>query len=230
MNTLPVWLQVVLSILGASCIANSIAIVSLIINIRQKNQELKDAKLQRLNDNLLQNTRPHIKPLYIPIYKILAKLESTYDEYKIARGRYHGYAVKKSLEVAEDVPESQASIELGLLLSGKKYDAILALTTVAQELLDYQEKMVVEGTSAYLTAEFEQRLDAFLRFLRGMMIIAHTYLLLFQDVPQEQPKVYVLGTPEFEKELYTEIDSIWAYIRELALGTTDAIKAPSKKL
>jgi hypothetical protein len=227
MNTLPVWLQIGLSIFG---VGNIIAIVTLVMNNRQKDQALKDAKLQRLNDNLLQNTRPHIEPLYIPINKILAKLESTYDEYKIARGRYHGYAVKKSLEVAEDVPESQASIELGLLLSGNEYDAILALTTVAQELIDYQEKMMVEGTSAYLTAEFEKRLDALIRFLRGVMIIAHTYLLSFQDVPQEQPKVYVLGTPEFEKELYTEIDYIRAYIRELALGTTDAIKAPSKKL
>ena len=227
MNTLPVWLQIGLSIFG---VGNMIAIVTLVMNNRQKDGALKEAKLQRLNDNVLQNTRPHIEPLYIPINKILAKLESTYDEYKIARGRYHGYAVKKSLEVAEDVPESQASIELGLLLSGKKYDAILALTTVAQELIDYQEKMVVEGTSAYLTAEFEKRLDAFLRFLRGMMIIAHTYLLSFQDMAQEQPKVYILGTPEFEKELYTEIDYIRASIREIALGTADAIKAPSKKL
>jgi hypothetical protein len=227
MNSLPVWLQIGLSIFG---VGNIIAIVTLVMNNRQKDQALKDAKLQRLNDNLLQNTRSHIEPLYIPINKILAMLESSYDEYKIARGRYHGYAVKKSLEVAEDLPESQASIELGLLLSGNIYNAILALTTVAQELIDYQEKMLVEGTSAYLTAEFEKRLDAFIRFLRGMMIIVHTYLLSFQDVPQEQPKVYVLGTPEFEKELYTEIDYIRAYIRELALGTADAIKPTSKKL
>src|SRR5260370_35777002 len=113
------------------------------MNNRQKDMALKNAKLQRLNYNILKNTPPTIEPLYIPINKILAKLESTYDEYKIARGRYHGYAVEKSLEVTEDVPESQASIELGLLLSGNEYDAILAFTTVAQELIDYQEKMMI---------------------------------------------------------------------------------------
>ncbi len=227
MNTLPVWLQIVL---GAGCIGNTIAIVTLVMNNRQKNREYQDAKLQRLNDHLMQNTRSHIDPLYIPINKILAKLESTYDEYKIARSRYYGYTVKKSLEGAEEAQESQASVELSLLLSSNKYDAILAFTTVCQELLAHQERMIVEGTSAYLTVEFEKRLDAFIRFLRGVMIIAHTYLLSFKDVPKEQPSVYVLGTPEFEKELYTEIDELRAYIKELALGTTEAIKAPSKKL
>jgi hypothetical protein len=230
MNTLPIWLQIVLFILGAGFIGNTIAIVALVINVRQKNQELQDAKQQRLNDNLLQNTRPHIDPLYIPINKILAKLESKYDEFKIARNRYRGYAVKKGLEGAEVAQKSQASVELGLLLSGNQYDAILALTLVCQELIDHQEKMIVEGTSAYLTAEFEKRVDAFTRFLRGVMMIAHTYLLSFKDVPEEQPKVYVLGTPEFEKELYTEIDDLREYIKELALGTTEAIKASSKKL
>jgi hypothetical protein len=230
MNTLPIWLQIVLSILGAGCIANSIAIITLVLNFRQKNQELQDAKWQRLNDNLLQNTRPHIDPLYIPINKILAKLESKYDEYKIARGRYFGYENKKSHEEAQEVQESQASIELGQLLAGNKYDAILALMAVSKELIDYQEKMIVEGTDAYLTAEFEKQLDAFVRFLRGVMIVAHTYLLAFQDVPEGQPKVYILGTPEFEKELYIGIDAIQADIRKLALGTTDAIKAHAKKL
>jgi len=230
MNTLPVWAQVILYALGAGNIANIITIVSLVITIRQKNQELKDAKLQRLNDNLLQNTRSHIDPLYIPISKILAKLESSYDEYKIARGRLHGYEVKKSAEVSADAPESQASVELGLLLSGNKYDAILALTTVTKEMIDYQEKMTVEGTSAFITSEFEKRLDSFIRFLRGMMIISHTYLLSFKAVPEEQPKVYTLGTPEFEKEFYAEIDYIRSYIRELALGTTHTIKDTPRKV
>jgi hypothetical protein len=230
MNTLSVWAQIIIGVLGAGYIANIVAIVSLVINIRQKNQELKDAKLQRLNDNLLQNTRPHIDPLYIPINKILAKLESRYDEYKIAKGRCHGYKVKKSADLSSDALESQESVELGLLLDGNKYDAILTLTTVSREMIDYQEKMIVEGTSAFLTSEFEKRLDSFIRFLRGVMIISHTYLLSFKAVPEEQPKVYTLGTPEFEKEFYSEIDYIRSYIRELALGTTDTIKDTPRKV
>jgi hypothetical protein len=223
MNTLPVWLQVVL--LGTGYITSIIAIVSLVITNRQKNRELKDVKLQRLNDNLLQNTRPHIDPLYIPINKILAKLESEYDKYKIARNRCYGHEVEKRHEAAEDAPESQASRDLALLLSGNKYDAILAFTSVSQELRDYQEKMIVDGTSAYLTTEFDKRLDSFIRFLYGVMIISHTYLLPFSDVPEGQVKVYILGTSEFEKEFYTEIDYLRSYIRDLALGTTDTIKA-----
>lgn len=230
MNTLPPWAQVTIVILGAGYIPNIVSIIALVISIRQKNQELKDVKLQRLNDNLLLNTRPHINPLYIPINKILAKLESRYDEYKVARGSLHGYEVKKSADVSANAPESQASIELGLLLYGNKYDAILALTIVSQEMIDYQEKMIVEGTSAFLTLEFEKRLDSFIRFLHGVMIISHTYLLSFKAVPEEQPKVYTLGTPEFEKEFYSEIDYIRSYIRELALGTTDAIKDTPRKV
>jgi len=225
MNTLPVWLQVVFYIMGAGCITGIITIVSLVITIRQKNQELKDAKLQRLNDNLLQNTRPHIDPLYIPISKILAKLEGKYDEYKIARNRCYGHEVEKRQEAVEDAHESKASRDLTLLLSGNKYDAILAFTTVSQEMRDYQEKMIVDGTNTYLTTEFDKRLDSFIRFLYGVMIISHTYLLSFKDVPEGQARVYILGTPEFEKEFYTEIDYIRSYIRELALGTTDTIKA-----
>ncbi|HEX6478832.1 MAG TPA: hypothetical protein VF043_08295 [Ktedonobacteraceae bacterium] len=182
-----------------------------------------------MNDHLLQNTRPHIDTLYIPINKILAKLENTYDEYKIARGRCHGYEIEKRAEVSGDAPESQASVELGLLLYGSKYKAILAFTTVSRELTSFQEKMIEEGSSTFLTTEFEKRLDSFIRFLYGVGIVAHSYLLLFKEVPEGQAEVYVLGTPEFEKEFYTEIDSMRLYIRELALGTTDTLKAPSKK-
>lgn len=226
MNTLPVWAQITIAVLG---VTNISSILTLIYTIWQKNREIKNAKLERINDNLLQNTRQHIDTLYIPINKILAKLESRYDEYKIARGSLHVYEVKKSADVSADAPESQASVELGLLLYGNKYDAILALSTVSQEMIDYQEKMIVEGTSAFLTSEFEKRLDSFIRFLRGVMIISHTYLLSFKSVPEEQPKVYTLGTPEFEKEFYAEIDYIRSYIREFTLGTTDTIKDMPRK-
>lgn len=221
MNTLPLWAQITICILG---LINVTSIITFIFTIRQKDQELKDAKLQRLNDNLFQNTRPHIDSLYIPINKILAKLESRYDEYKAANGRCYGYEVKKNLDVSADTPESQASVELGLLLYSNRYNAILALTAAFQEMLDYQEKMIVEGTSAYLATEFEKRLNSFTRFLYGVNIVTHTYLLPLKKEPGEQAKVYVLGTPEFEKELYTEIDYIRVYIRELALGTTDTIR------
>lgn len=204
MNTLPLWAQIAIPLLSVTNI--STVIISVFV-YRQKDQELKDAKLQRLNDNLVQNTRPHIDPLYIPINKILAKLESGYDEYKAVKGRCHGYEVEKSRK-AEDESESELSLELGRILYAEKYSALLAFSGVAKELLEYQEKMIKEGTSAYLTAEFDEQLDSFIRFLYGVRIIIHTYLLCFKDVPEGQPKGYVLGTLEFEKEFYSEIDYI----------------------
>jgi hypothetical protein len=229
MDILPLWAQIIIGIFSAGFVSSIITIVGLVLTLRQKNKELQDAKLQRLNDNLLQNTRPHIDTLYIPISKILSKLESQYDVYKSAKANCLGYEVKKRLEIAEGQPEEPARIELGHLLYGKKHDAIFALVEVFQEMRNYQEKMIIEGTIAYLTKEFEERLDFFVRFLYGANIVIHTYILAFQAVPNEQPKVFILGTSEFDKELYSEINYFRSYIRELALGTNDTIKSPSKK-
>jgi hypothetical protein len=229
MDTLPIWAQITIGILSAGFIANLIAIISLIVGIRQKNRELKEAKLQRLNDNLLLNTRPHIDSLYIPINKLLASLELRYDEYKTALARCRGYNIKKGMEVSEDPPESQASVDLALFLSSKKYDATLAMTTICKDIINYQEKMIAEGTIAYLTKDFEKRFASFIRFLYAVNIVSHTYLLPLKEGPIEQPKVFILGEPEFEKELYGEIDYIRTYIRELALGTIETEIAIAQK-
>jgi hypothetical protein len=226
MNDLPAWAQITMALLG---VTNISTIVLFVFTYRQKNRELKDAKLQRLNDNLLKNTQPHIDTLYIPIIKILAKMESQYDEYKSAKARCLGYEVKKRLEIPEGKPGDQARIDLELLLHGNKHEAIFALVADFQFLKDYQEKMIEEGSISYLTKEFEKRLDSFIRFLYGVNIVIQTYMLPLQEVPKQQPRVFVLGTSEFEKEFYTEIDFFHSYIRELALGTTDTIQSLSKK-
>lgn len=225
MNDLPAWAQITIALLGATNIST---IVLFTFTYRQKNQELKDAKIQRLNDNLLKNTQPHIDTLYIPITKILATVESQYDEYKSAQARCLGYEIKKHLEIPKGKPEDQARIELGLLLYGNKHEAIFALVAVFQLLKDFQEKMIEEGSITYLTKDFEKRLDSFIRFLYGVNIVIQTYMLPLQEIPKEQPRVFILGTSEFEKEFYTEIDFFRSYIRELALGTTDTIQSLSK--
>jgi len=224
MNSLPVWLQIGLSIFG---VGNIIAIITLVMNNRQKDQALKDAKLQRLNDNLLQNTRSHIEPLYIPIYRLLTKLEDKYYAYKIAESECLRYAVKKGLGLTG---ESEASQELELLIYSGKHQAIIVFTTTTAELIAFLEKMAQEGLNMYLTADFEERLASFIRFLHAVINVGNSGIYMSEKEFAETPKIHKLGTPEFEKELYTEIDYIRAYIRELALGTTDAIKAPSKKL
>jgi len=47
------------------------------------------------NDNLLQNTRPHIDTLYIPINRFFTKLEDKYDAYKITESECLRYALNK---------------------------------------------------------------------------------------------------------------------------------------
>jgi hypothetical protein len=227
MDTLPLWAQIAITLLG---VTNISSIVIFIFSYQQKNHELEEARLQRINDNLIQNTRPHIEPLYIPIGKILAKLESRYDTYKAARGRCHSYTAGKILDEFDGKTESQASIELGLLLYGGERDVIISFATASSEMMAFVEKMVDEGTVAYLTSPFKKQVDSFSWFLYGVITIVNTYLLLYQDVPKEQPKVLVLGTPEFEKEFYTRIDSIRDYINKLALGNPDPIESSSKKI
>jgi hypothetical protein len=66
--------------------------------------------------------------------------------------------------------------------------------------------MIEEGSISYLTKDFEKRLDSFVRFLYGVNIVIQTYMLSSEVMPKDQSRVFVLGTSEFEKELYTEID------------------------
>lgn len=226
MGSLPLWLQIIIGIISAT---NFIGFVTWFIENRRKDQEAKEARLQRFNDNLLQNTRNHIDPLYIPINRLISSLENKYDDYKIAGNRYYGYEAEKKLKFAHGRIEDQASIDLGLLLAKNKYDATQSFSNTIQELRDYQEKMISEGTTAYLSADFEKRFDAFIRFLYGVNVVIYTYLLSLKEGPIRQPKVYIPGEAEFEKELYGETDYIRGYIRNLALGLIDTTVIQAKK-
>lgn len=71
-------------------------IISSSIAAKQKFKELDITYRQKLNDNLLQNSRQFIDTLYIPLNRHLSHIESTYRGFKVRLKNYRSYKVLKA--------------------------------------------------------------------------------------------------------------------------------------
>src|SRR5713226_2595241 len=97
MNSIPLWAQIVIALLGSSIFGAIAGVVSSSIAARQKFRELNIAYRHKLNDNLLQNTRQYIDTLYIPINRSLCKLEDKYEDCKHFAKNYLALEARKKL-------------------------------------------------------------------------------------------------------------------------------------
>ena len=207
MNSIPLWTQIVIALLGSSIFGAIAGIISSSIAARQKFRELDIAYRQKLNDNFLHITQQAVISLYIPINRSLSNLDNKYKEFAFLKMLCDGGARpadKSERGLADMVKEKEKAFR----------DASLE----HKKLID---QLGQEGTDLYLPMEFEEKIHDFTEFLH-LTAITHFESMELERHPEM--RIMEIGANEFEKAFYTRLRVLKSYIKEITLGTTEMIK------
>ncbi len=106
------------------------------LSSKQKVEEVKEAYMQRLQDNYLENAREYTESLYVPLSILLSSLTYKFRELRAEKGS-----------------------------EGEK-EAISSFVTAIDDFSDGVSGLMARGAGAFLTAELDERLLSFCSFLQ----------------------------------------------------------------
>ncbi len=218
MTTLPVWAQTMIYILGAGFVANILSTVSLLVTNRQKNRELQEVKRQRINDNLLQNTRQHLDTLYIPINKGLSQLDDCYQTYKRRKGHLRSMR-NGEVSVSARMSKEETYAKVQSITPAYRHfteEALDELNEACSNFRKLMEEITQEGRDVYLPMEFDERLRSLLQLLKAA---ADDRILIASTEVDIEGNLQIDGD-NFEKRFSEDMRYLRSYIKDVALGTT----------
>jgi gas vesicle protein len=178
MSGLPIWAQMVISIVGGGALGGIAGAVSSVYAARQKIREIEVTSLkkldeaaftyrQKLDENSLINARAFLDTLYMPINISLSNLDSQYAELKTKIGSY-----------STDTEDFRMAYEKFRL--------------ACENYVKYIHNLTDEGKDAFLIGEFEERLLSFTDFVKNSLDTKkHSFVTIYvlgeatYDIPSE---------------------------------------------
>lgn len=207
MNSIPLWVQIVIALLGSSIFGAIAGVISSSLAARQKFRELEIAYRQKLNDNFLHITQQSVDSLYIPLNKSLSNLYNKYKEFAFLKMLFDNGVrpvEKNDKGLAETVKEKEKAYR----------DACLEHKKLVDQLGH-------EGKDLFLPMEFEEKLHDFAEFLN---LTAMTYFEGKELERHPEMRIMEIGSQEFEKAFHARLRVLKSHIKEITLGTTEMIK------
>jgi len=225
MTNIPLWAQIVIAFIGSGIVGSVASIILSPILARQEIRKLEVSYRQKLNDNLLQNTRQHIDPLYIPINKSLSRLEDSYQTYKRRKAFLRSIRSGRVTVSPQRSPD-EASAKTQSIIPACRDATKEALEQLHQTFGAFKTLMgeiTEQSREIYLTSEFDERLRSFAQFLKAVNDEGWLIASTGKDI-EEALRIDAKG---FEKRFFDDMRYLKSYIKEITLGTTEVRKKPS---
>lgn len=177
-------------------------------------KELDITYRQKLNDNLLQNSRQFIDTLYIPLNRHLSNIESTYRGFKVRLENYRSYKVLKA--------NNKVTVEAeAFLLEDEKRSNETFLAAI-KDYDQWMDDIMKQGGDAYFVDEFDKMLHKSDECATELMAcIYKRYVTIMLHEKYNKPSIVeAIRIKKRERAFFRQSHHLKAHIKAIALGIT----------
>lgn len=212
MSTIPLWAQFIVAAMGGGIFGAVAGVISSSIAAKQKFKELDITYRQKLNDNLLQNSRQFVDTLYIPLNKHLSRIEDTYRSFKVRLENYRSYKVMKA--------NNKVTVEAEVFLFADEERANKTFLAAITDYHQWIDDIMKQGNDVYFIDEFDKMLHkSDERSTELMACIGRRYVAIILDQKYNKPSIIeTLRIMQREKAFFHQSRRLKVHIKTIALG------------